>query len=246
MSKKKPLSPELREECEAAHRIFLEKRKELALSQKKVADAAGISAPGVNLYFKGINALNLPFATVLSELLGVPIDSFSPRLAEEARTVASALKKTRGAGGPPSVEDHVLIPHYDAKAACGDGYLNDHVEVNGSLAFRRDWIKSLGCKADDLYVIYAQGASMEPYIFEGDIVLIDTSSVEPADRHVYALRRPSGEVSIKRMIQQISGAWLVRSDNPDKSTYPDEPVTDAVLHEIPILGRVIWRGGRVG
>ena len=94
MSKKKPLSPELREECEAAHRIFLEKRKELALSQKKVADAAGISAPGVNLYFKGINALNLPFATVLSELLGVPIDSFSPRLAEEARTVASALTMT--------------------------------------------------------------------------------------------------------------------------------------------------------
>ena len=138
MNKKKPLSPELREECDAAHRAFLDKKNALKLSQRKVAEAAGISASAVNQYFKGVNALNLPFATVLSEMLGVPIESFSPRLAEEAKMVSSAFKKTRGAGGPPSVDDHVLIPHYDARAACGDGYLNDHVEVNGGLAFRRD------------------------------------------------------------------------------------------------------------
>jgi predicted transcriptional regulator len=43
MNKKKPLSPEQLAECEAAHSIFLKKKKELGLSQKKVADKAGIS-----------------------------------------------------------------------------------------------------------------------------------------------------------------------------------------------------------
>lgn len=147
---------------------------------------------------------------------------------------------------PPSKDDYVLVPQNNAIAECGAGYLNDHVEVNGGLAFRRDWIKNLGCKADSLYAIYARGASMEPHIFEGDIVLIDTGSVEPKDRQVYALRRPSGEISIKRLVQQITGSWVVRSDNPDKNNYPDEPVTEAVLHDMPILGRVIWRGGGVG
>lgn len=83
MSKKKPLSPEQLAECEAAHRLFLAKKNELKLSQKKVADAAGISPPAVNLYFKGVNPLNAKFASILAGLLGEPVESFSPRLARE-------------------------------------------------------------------------------------------------------------------------------------------------------------------
>ncbi|MOA13864.1 putative HTH-type transcriptional regulator [compost metagenome] len=101
-------------------------------------------------------------------------------------------------------------------------------------------------KADNLYVIYADGDSMEPYIFEGDVVLFDGSDTEPRDRQVYAIRRPDGGISIKRIVQQLAGGWMIRSDNPDKSAYPDEQVSRATLHDMPILGRVIWRGGGIG
>ena len=87
---------------------------------------------------------------------------------------------------------------------------------------------------------------MEPYIFAGDIVLLNTGALEPKDRQVYALRRADGTISIKRLVQQVVGGWVIRSDNPDKSQHPDESVAESVLHEIPILGRVIWRGGGVG
>ena len=147
------------------------------------------------------------------------------------------------AGQSPSSEDYALIPQYDARGACGDGALNEHVEVNGGLAFKRDWLRRMGAKPQHLFVIYATGSSMEPYIFEGDVVLFDSSDTEPRDRQVYAIRRPDGSLSIKRMAQQISGSWLIRSDNPDKARYPDEEVSPASMHDVPIIGRVIWRGG---
>ncbi|MEQ6329222.1 S24 family peptidase [Pseudomonas chengduensis] len=146
----------------------------------------------------------------------------------------------------PAQDAYALIPQYSAKGDCGDGYLNDHVEIKGGLAFKRDWLKRMGAKPENLFVIYAEGASMEPYIFDGDVVLFDWSDTNPRDRQAYAIRRPDGGISIKRINQLLSGAWVIRSDNPDKAAYPDEPVTESVLHDMPILGRVIWRGGAMG
>lgn len=149
-------------------------------------------------------------------------------------------------GHSPSSDDYALIPQYSAQGHCGEGLLNDHVEVNGGLAFKRDWLRRMGAKPQHLFVIYASGSSMEPYIFEGDVVLFDSADTTPRDRQVYAIRRPDGSLSIKRLSQQISGNWLIRSDNQDKTRYPDEEVSPTSMHDIPIVGRVIWRGGALG
>lgn len=89
MTKKRILSPDRMAECEAAHALFLSKKNEMKLSQKKIADAAGMTPAAVNLYFKGINPLNAQFASVLSRMLQEPVESFSPRLAEEIRKLTS-------------------------------------------------------------------------------------------------------------------------------------------------------------
>jgi transcriptional regulator with XRE-family HTH domain len=78
------------EECKAAHALFLSKKNELKLSQKKIADAAGMTPAAVNLYFKGINPLNAQFAAVLARLIQEPVEAFSPRLAEEIRNLTGA------------------------------------------------------------------------------------------------------------------------------------------------------------
>lgn len=150
-----------------------------------------------------------------------------------------------GHHGSPSEKDYALIPQYKAHGSCGTGYLNDHVEVTEGLVFKRDWLARMKAKPENLRIIYAEGESMEPYVFEGDVVLFDSSKTEPKDRQAYVIRRPDGGISIKRMIQQISGTWLIRSDNADKFKYPDEQLSEDALHEVPILGRVIWRGGEM-
>lgn len=89
MTKKRILPPDRMAECEAAHALFLAKKNQLKLSQKKIADAAGMTPAAVNLYFKGINPLNAQFAAVLARMLQEPVESFSPRLADEIRTLTT-------------------------------------------------------------------------------------------------------------------------------------------------------------
>lgn len=146
----------------------------------------------------------------------------------------------------PSDKDYALIPQYTAFGGCAeDGRLNDHAEIKGGLAFKRDWLAKMKVKPENLNAIYASGESMEPYIMDGDVVLIDVFDTAPRDRQVYAIRRPDGGVSIKRLIQQIAGGWIIRSDNPDKSRFADEALNHDVIHDIPVIGRVIWRGGGI-
>lgn len=97
MTKKRILPPDRLAECEAAHALFLSKKNELSLSQKKIADAAGMTPAAVNLYFKGINPLNAKFATVLARLLEVPVEQFSPRLADEIRGLRTQPTETGAA-----------------------------------------------------------------------------------------------------------------------------------------------------
>lgn len=253
MNKRREITDEQKADAARLKAVFQARQKEAKAQGKKLTQAdlgemcgweSGQSA--ASQYLNAYVPLNIEALLRLSKALEFDPSDVSPSLASAIKSVPGTFQTTKAAGGSPSGDDYVLIPRYCVTGSCGDGYLNDHVEVNGGLAFRRDWIKQLGCKADDLYVIYAEGDSMEPYIFAGDIVLLDTGALEAKDRQVYALRRADGTISIKRLVQQVVGGWVIRSDNPDKSRHPDESVAESVLHEIPILGRVIWRGGGVG
>jgi phage repressor protein C with HTH and peptisase S24 domain/predicted transcriptional regulator len=104
MTKKRILPPDRIAECLAAHELFLSKKNALGLSQKKIADEAGMTPAAVNLYFKGINPLNVQFAGVLSRMLGEPVEKFSPRLADEikALTTGTAAGKVPALSGSSS------------------------------------------------------------------------------------------------------------------------------------------------
>ncbi|WP_122678417.1 LexA family transcriptional regulator [Pseudomonas viridiflava] len=104
MTKKRILPPELIAECAAAHDLFLSKKNELKLSQKKIADEAGMTPAAVNLYFKGINPLNTKFAAVLARMLDEPVSAFSPRLAGEIAALTNGPVSAVAIGGASAAE----------------------------------------------------------------------------------------------------------------------------------------------
>ncbi|CRM70910.1 putative HTH-type transcriptional regulator [Pseudomonas sp. 31 R 17] len=96
MTKKKELSPELKAECEAAKSLFVSKKNALGLTQASLAEAADISAAAVAMYLNGTNPLNAKFAAVLSRLMGVPVERFSKRLANEIAGLTSVDHQDTG------------------------------------------------------------------------------------------------------------------------------------------------------
>lgn len=166
------------------------------------------------------------------------------KLAEALGTTLSHLINDEGAQEASEVPaDYAVIPQYSARGSTGSGFTNDHVEVKGGLVFKRDWLRRMGLNASKLRVIYAHGMSMEPTISDGDVLLIDESQTTPTNGKIYALLRPDGDISIKRLVQNHTGGWIIRSDNQNKTLYPDEPAQDTEIGHLQILGRIVWHGG---
>lgn len=67
-----------------------------SLTQGKIAEALDMSQGSVSSYLNGYNALNARFASYVAGMIGVPIDTISPRLAEEISSLAQAIVP----GGP--------------------------------------------------------------------------------------------------------------------------------------------------
>lgn len=145
----------------------------------------------------------------------------------------------------PSEKDYALIPQYSAKGASGDGYLNDHVEVKGGLAFKRDWLQRMALREENLRALYNMGDSNWPTLSDGEVLLVDLSRRDPSNGNMYALYDPDNAVIIKRLIRDMTGGWIIRSDNQDKLRYPDMPISDEGIQDVEIIGRVVWRGGGI-
>jgi phage repressor protein C with HTH and peptisase S24 domain len=109
---------------------------------------------------------------------------------------------------------------------------NDDIPIS----FRKDWLLARGYQAENLIAIRVKGSSMEPGLFEGDTVVINTADIKPKDGAVFAVNY-EGEAVIKRLIREI-GFWWLHSDNTDQSRYPRKRCEgDACL----MIGRVIHK-----
>lgn len=160
---------------------------------------------------------------------------------DEANSKIGEMQGAYLTAKPPA--DYAMIPQYSAHGAAGHGHTNDHVEVKGGLAFKRDWLRRMGLREGSLSVIYVHGHSMDPTICDADVLLIDENQRDPKDGRIFVILKPDGDVIIKRLIKSLTGGWIVRSDNDDKRTYPDQPITENDIEQLQIIGRAVWHGG---
>lgn len=207
-------------------------RKHAGLKQQQLAKLTGITQASISELETGKSQAS-SFSASIAKACGVDPLWLETGRGEMIVTQGDLLS-------PPSESDYAMIPMYSASGECGNGYMNDHVELKGSQAFSLDWLSKQGVRPENAAVMTAVGGSMEPFIFDGDSVLFDKTDIEPRHRQVYVIRRPDCSLSIKRLIQQLNGDWIVKSDNP---SFEDELVSAATIHELPFLGRVRWRGG---
>ncbi len=140
-----------------------------------------------------------------------------------------------------SNDDYVMIDQYDVAGSCGDGALIGDVAVKGGLAFKRDWINAMGVNSDNLATIYAQGDSMSPTIEDGQVLLVDKAAIQPQSTKIYIICIDE-QLYIKRLVN-LYDRWVMRSDNPDKSSYPDIEISAETMASVDVQGRIVWQAG---
>lgn len=141
---------------------------------------------------------------------------------------------------------HVLVPRLTLRTLedeAGRRMTAEDRSLFEALSFRRDFIeRDLKAEPAKLIAIEAADDAMLPTIAPGDLLLADIS--EPKLRgsgiHVLASR---GALMVRRLQVRIDGGVTVSSDNAAR--YPAEEIEPDALGRVKIIGRVIWRGGRL-
>lgn len=178
----------------------------------------------------------------------------SPRKLEEGdrRTLAqffgvdeAELGGTAGEVVVPSVApamrgsrpDWIDVPRLALGASAGPGALADAESPVGQLRFSARWLKDNGLQPASLSAIAVEGDSMEPTLRDGDEILVDRSPRSlRAGVHVLRL---DDVLLVKRLEPAGAGRVAVISDNP---AYPR---SERAVEDIELIGRVVWKGGRL-
>ena len=103
------------------------------------------------------------------------------------------------------------------------------------IAFCRNWFESRGFAPAKLFAVHITNGSMQPYLWEGDTVVVNTADTEPEDGVAFAVNY-EGELVIKRLVRD-AGQWWLASDNPDQLRYPRKVCDEGVI----LLGRIVHK-----
>jgi phage repressor protein C with HTH and peptisase S24 domain len=131
----------------------------------------------------------------------------------------------------------VEVPRLDLGASAGPGRVPGSEAAFDTFRFSRRWLAEQGLERAQLSAITVEGDSMEPLLNNGDEILVDCSP-RPFRDGIHVVRL--GEtLMVKRVASAGPGRVALLSQN---FAYP--PV-EVAAEEVAIIGRVVWKGGRV-
>ncbi|TSK09225.1 MAG: helix-turn-helix transcriptional regulator [Geobacter sp.] len=156
--------------------------------------------------------------------------------------VALIRSKTVDQGRADFDEDvaygYVQVPRYEIAASAGGGAMVHSEQIVDHLAFKADWLKvSLGLSPRHVAVISVIGDSMEPYLDDGDLILVDLSVTHIENNAIYVLQF-GDSLLVKRVQVKLDGEVIVKSDNP---RYEPEAFHGDSAERLRVVGRMVRR-----
>lgn len=137
--------------------------------------------------------------------------------------------------------DFALIPMYDVEASAGHGaVVGEELQIS-QLAFRKDWLKSKGLQQNKLATIKTKGDSMEPTLYDGDLLLVDTRIEKIIGDSIYIINADQ-HLIVKRLQQSLDGSIAIISDN---QRYEKQRLNPEQGKALKIAGRVCWYGHEI-
>lgn len=129
------------------------------------------------------------------------------------------------------------VPRLAVGASAGAGTLADEEAAFDTIRFSSRWLRAMGLDPGMLSVIAVTGDSMEPTLRDGDEILVDRT-VRALQDGIHVVRL-GDTLLVKRIETGRDGRITLLSDNP---AY--RPI-DCGVGEVDLIGRVVWKGGRL-
>jgi phage repressor protein C with HTH and peptisase S24 domain len=145
----------------------------------------------------------------------------------------------------PLDPDIVYVPEFRIEFAAGNGRTVQFelIEDEEPATYRLSWFQKNGINPTRARRFRASGDSGEPFIYDGDAILVNLDETNIVDGKTYAIRY-GDELRVKKMYRRLDGTLLLRSMNP---AYKDEEISPELANEhIAIIGRVRDRSGNGG
>jgi phage repressor protein C with HTH and peptisase S24 domain len=227
------------------------KRQGREIRPADLARAANSSATSVNYWLTDTNGIGASKARLLGEYLHV--DSLWLETGDgQAAPTQTQTKKT--AAPAPQSDDPFLTPA--AHIRIGDEpetvpvrlvklrlqagvtrfETEPDMEDGGVLHVPTEVIEKDNLVPHELLAIRVRGRSMEPLMFEDDVIVVDTRQKSPVNRELYALNF-DGDCCVKQLIKR-NGDWYLHSLNDE---FGD---VNARSGQISIIGQVVYQPGR--
>ena len=130
------------------------------------------------------------------------------------------------------------IPKVQLQLSAGITGFQTVLEIHdgSKVSVAKNWVERNGYRPGALIALTVKGESMEPNLYPGDLVIVNTAQTEMIDGAVFAVNY-EGEAVIKRLSRD-SGQWWLSSDNPDQRKYHRKSCRGG---ECIMIGRVVRR-----
>lgn len=226
-------------------------RKHGDLTQKTLGDAVGVSQGTISeLESEGLSS---SFVVQLATACNVSVHWLATG---EGEMIGSAKPSSTSFGGKHVTAlsdedslsgDYLQIRESEVYFSAGNGREPhyDEIETSVPATYRREWFVSQGIKPEQARRFKVSGDSMEPFLFDGDTVLVNLAESSILNGKVYAIRY-GDELRIKRVYRTITGGLILHSDNPDYLPRDEEIAPSVVDEHISIIGRVRDKSGTGG
>jgi len=174
-----------------------------------------------------------------SDIPGKP-QAMPPDIASAGQQKRERRRSSVLVAGQEVVAGVAKVLEYDVQLSAGPGSLITDEDPRAEWGLPRSFLAAMRLSADNLAIVSIVGESMEPLLRDGDIVMLDLQSRNPALPGIYALWE--GSATVCKRVEIVHGAdppkLRIMSVNPAYSTY------EILAEEANVIGRVAWFGRR--
>lgn len=212
-------------------------------SQSALARASGVPQPTINRILKGVGKKGPEASTLvkLAQACNVSFEWLHEGIGTAPPPAAHAsvygLREVTNVYGVSSRARTKIkkVSEFRLSAGITGFSLELDARDGGTWEVPTRWMEKHNFSAERLIAIDVKGESMEPSLYDGDLVIINTADALPVNGQVYAVNY-EGEAVIKRMVRE-GGQWWLSSDNPS----PRFPRRICRGEECIVVGRVVRR-----